>query len=261
MIDYNKEITLINPKDNADTYRYRFWQYCPTPTIDALKKKYEDDGKESWLAYNLALSDYKRECVKPVWRVHKITEEEKKKIPKWVKDKPHEQGPYYWRAPSFQWMTESSYYDMISYNSIVLLLLGNLREGDLLPCKLVPEKIGHSMKYIKFVKYKHSFPTRNEYIHTDSLYFEDTFGKNIIIKNLPNYSYLPKNMELISNLESITSYWSMCRLNYEEPLFGDLFNIIKREYCFYQGDLGELLYKENFSPVEWKDKPISIRQI
>jgi hypothetical protein len=46
MIDYNKEITLINPKDNADTYRYRFWQYCPTPTIDALKKKYEDDGKQ-----------------------------------------------------------------------------------------------------------------------------------------------------------------------------------------------------------------------
>lgn len=213
------------------------WTYTVYDTVEAHDEsyyynKYLSEGIESCYAYNKAIEDARKDLFSARERLHVITEEEKKSIPKSVLNKPNGVGKYFWRAPAFQYMDCSGFSDLEEQPmaSIALIALGNLQSGDRVPFRMIPKKVcGYAMEYLTFEKYSHKFPTGRHYIHTETLNFTDKNGKVVRLQALPQTYYMDKTWDKIRGLASIISYWNMCRLSNEESMFLDLFKILQRE--------------------------------
>lgn len=223
------------------------WTYTVYDTVEAHDEsyyynKYLSEGMESCYAYNKAIEDARKDLFSARKHLHVITDEEKKSIPKSVLNKPNGVGKYFWRAPAFQYMDCSGFYDLETQPmaSIALIVLGNLQKGDRVPFRMKPRTIsGYDMEYLTFEKYSHKFPSGKYYIHTETLNFIDSEGKAVRFQNMPTVYYGNKVWDKIQGLASILSYWNMCRLNNEESMFLDLFKILQRERILgWKRDIG-----------------------
>ena len=252
--------TLTHPTKGS--FSYRVWDYREKKDFSFFYKQRVDSGVDETMAYSLAIFDLESQNRSWIGKsLHHVSKEEKALVPSWVKNKSFETEKYFWRAPSFQTLKPDNVNIQIKDDRILdfeeyaIILLGNLKEGDRLPYKLVPTKIGHTVEYLIFEKYNHCFPSRDVFIHTESLSFKTPNGDKKTFQNLPYGYYFKSNFEFIQDLASLLSYWSMCRLSNEEPMFFDLFSIIKRERCFSISNTGILCYKECLEEHEYKEKP------
>ncbi len=252
--------TLTHPTKGS--FSYRIYDYRENKDFNFFYKQRIESGIDSTTAYSLAVSDL--ESQKRSWTprsLHKISKEEKSLVPSWVKNKSFKTGTYFWRAPSFQYLKPNNVNiqlnddRILDFEEYAIILLGNLKEGDRLPYKLVPTKLGHTVEYLIFEKYNHCFPSQDVFIHTESLCFKTQDDKKRVFRNLPQGYYFKSNFEFIQDLASLLSYWSMCRLNNRDSMFLDLFSIIKREHCFSISDNGGLCYRECFEDHEYIEKP------
>ena len=229
--------------------------------------KYLSEGMESYLAYNKAIEDARKDFFSARKHLHVITEEEKKSIPKSVINKPDGVGKYFWRAPAFQYLDCFGFDDLEEQPmcSIALLVLGNLQSGDKVPFRMIPKRIcGYDMEYLTFVKYTHKFPTGHHYIHSETLTFLDKEGKTVRFQSMPTVYYGDKVWSFIQGLASIISYWNMCRLSNEEDMFLDLFKILQRERTLgWKQDIGMTLYNDrDFSvPNVWEQPRARFKSI
>jgi len=229
------------------TWNYSVFDTVDKPTVKELQEQYIRDGLDSSSAFSMACSEYEKNTYKTDRVLHKISDDELKSIPKEFKDKPSGVGRYFWRAPSFQYLEIASCEGddpMINY---VQLLLGNLKPGDLLPVRMIPKKpFGYEMEFLTFVKYKHTFPTNRRYIHSETLTFTDSYGKKAYFKGMPTYVFRDKLWDTVRRIADILSFWNSCRNSNNEELFGDLFNIIRREKCLSWTREYGLQYHQDF---------------
>ena len=213
--------------DSEKSFTYSVWDEVKKKTFDEIYQELIDQGYDHTGAYSKACGDYRDQDFHPSRKLHQVTDEELKAMPRGVKDKPEGTGKFYWRAPAFQSLIATEF-DWTEYAG---LILGCLEEGDRLPIKLKPAQIGHTMEYLTFVKYKHTFPTNRNCVHGETLTFLDGAGKKKTFKAMPMYS--KSNDELVRQVGDVLSFWSGCRWCNEDPLFLDLFKILQREKTLY----------------------------
>ena len=227
----------------SEEFKYQVYDEVQIPSKSKLYQKYLDNGLDSTLAYSYACDEYEKLCYHGRTRkLHVISDEEKKNIPKSVLNKPTSKGKYFWRASAFQSISlNEDDYDTWAF---AILMLGNLRHGDKLLVKLNPNSVTHTPVYLTFDKYVHKFPTDKYYIHSETLYFTDADGNRKMFKGLPTNDYTKGNNELVRDLADMITHWNLCRLNNRDSLFGDFFSIIQRERCFYVDSSGVLSYKD-----------------
>lgn len=228
-------------------WSYSVFDKVRKPSVKELQEQYIQKGIDSSCAFSLSCADYETNFCQDDLVLHKISDEEMKAIPKEFKDKPSGVGRYFWRSPSYQYLEiEGCEGDdpMIQY---VQLLLGNLKHGDRLPVRMIPKKpFGYDMEFLTFVKYKHTFPTNRSYIHSETLTFTDSFGKHVYLKGMPTYVFRDRVWDTVRRIADILSFWNSCRTSNNEELFGDLFNIIRRERCLYWTRECGLHYHKDF---------------
>ena len=213
-------------------WSYSVFDTVHKPTVKELQEQYIQKGIDSSCAFSMACADYEKSTYHGDRVLHKISDEELKAIPKEFKDKPSGVGRYFWRAPSYQHLEIDGCEGDDPMLCYVQLLLGNLKQGDRLPVRMLPKKpFGYEMEFLTFVKYKHTFPTNRSYIHSETLTFKDSSGKNVYFKRMPTYVFRDKVWETVRRIADILSFWNSCRTSNSEELFGDLFNIIRRERC------------------------------
>lgn len=213
-------------------WNYSVYDIVHKPTIKELQEQYIRDGMDSLCAFSKACQDYEKSTYQADRVLHKISDEELKSIPKEFKDKPSGVGRYFWRAFSFQYLEIDRCEGDDPMLQYVQLLLGNLKPGDRLPVRMIPKKpFGYEMEFLTFVKYKHTFPTNRSYIHSETLTFTDISGKKVYFKGMPTYVFHDKIWYTVRRIADILSFWNSCRHSNNEELFGDLFNIIRRERC------------------------------
>ena len=241
---------IENEKSRLKDFRYSVYDEYKPRTYREFYDAYIAEGLPHDIAFNKAIGDARNESYKPQKVLHVVTDEELKAMPKGVKNKPpKEPGTYCWRAPAFQELTVCE--DVDPYEGYAEILLGNLKPGDKVPIRMVPKKpFGYDMEYLIFVKYAHTFPTCRHWCHDETLVFTDRGWKT---KRFPAFvckPYAKGNLELIQGLASVLSYWNMCRLCNDEPMFISLPDILAREKTLSWNRKDGMVYQKDIIRID-----------